>query len=98
MVKVDDKTQVEYYPKLFKPFFGMASKKAQRLMHVQETRTSEGLDKIVEVKYTLGQWVDNFIDYMRSAMSYTNHRTLNDFISNTTTSIISNNCYMSVNK
>ena len=98
MVKVDDKTHVEYYPKLFKPFFGMASKKAQRLMHVEKTRTSEGLDKIVEVKYTLGQWVDNFIDYMRSAMSYTNHRTLNDFISNTTTTIISNNCYMSVNK
>jgi len=83
---------------LKKSFFGMASKKAQELMHGQKIRTSEGIEKIVEVKYTLKQWVDNFTDYLRSAMSYTNAKTLNDFITNTDTIVISNNTYMSVNK
>lgn len=83
---------------LKKSFFGMASKKAQELMHGQKIRTSEGIEKIVEVKFTLKQWVDNFTDYLRSAMSYTNAKTLNDFITNTDTIVISNNTYMSVNK
>lgn len=83
---------------LKKSFFGMASKKAQELMHGEKIRTSEGIEKIVEVKYTLKQWVDNFTDYLRSAMSYTNAKTLNDFITNTDTIVISNNTYMSVNK
>lgn len=86
------------YPKLYKSFFGMASKKAQNLMHGQKIRTSEGIEKIVEVKYTLSQWVDNFIDYLCSAMSYTNSRTLSEFITNTDTVVISNNTYLSVNK
>lgn len=83
---------------LKKSFFGMASKKAQELMHGEKIRTSEGIEKIVEVKFTLKQWVDNFTDYLRSAMSYTNAKTLNDFITNTDTIVISNNTYMSVNK
>ena len=83
---------------LKKSFFGMASKKAQELMHGQKIRTSEGIEKIVEVKYALKQWVDNFTDYLRSAMSYTNAKTLNDFITNTDTIVISNNTYESVNK
>ena len=83
---------------LKKSFFGMASKKAQELMHGEKIRTSEGIEKIVEVKYALKQWVDNFTDYLRSAMSYTNAKTLNDFITNTDTIVISNNTYMSVNK
>lgn len=83
---------------LKKSFFGMASKKAQELMHGQKIRTSEGIEKIVEVKFTLKQWVDNFTDYLRSAMSYTNSKNLNDFISNTDTIIVSNNTYESVNK
>ena len=87
-----------YIKTLKKSFFGMASKKAQELMHGQKIRTSEGIEKIVEVKYTLKQWVDNFTDYLRSAMSYTNAKTLNDFITNTDTIVISNNTYMSVNK
>ena len=87
-----------YIKTLKKSFFGMASKKAQELMHGQKIRTSEGIEKIVEVKYTLKQWVDNFTDYLRSAMSYTNAKTLNDFITNTDTIVISNNTYESVNK
>lgn len=87
-----------YIKTLKKSFFGMASKKAQELMHGEKIRTSEGIEKIVEVKYTLRQWVDNFTDYLRSAMSYTNAKTLNDFITNTDTIVISNNTYMSVNK
>ena len=83
---------------LKKSFFGMASRKAQELMHGQKIRTSEGIEKIVEVKFTLKQWVDNFTDYLRSAMSYTNSKNLNEFINNTDTIVVSNNTYISVNK
>lgn len=101
--EVSDKKDIfnvwaQTYPKLFKSFFGMASKKAQKLMHGQKIRTSEGIEKVVEVKFTLPQWVENFTDYLRSAMSYTNAKTLNDFINNTNTVLLSNNTYNSVNK
>jgi len=96
--KSDENRWAVVYPKLYKSFFGMASKKAQKLMHGQKIRTSEGIEKVVEVKYSLPQWVDNFIDYLRSAMSYTNARTVKEFIENTETIVISNNTYLSVNK
>lgn len=78
--------------------FGMASKEAQKLMHGKKIHTSEGLSKIITVEYTMKQWIDNFNDYLKSAMSYTNARTLDDFKNKTTTIVVSNNTYQSVNK
>lgn len=86
------------YQHLYKSFFGMASKKAQIMINGEKTHTSEGIEKNVEVLYTISQWVDNFTDYLRSAMSYTNAKSLKDFITNTDTIVVSNNTYESVNK
>ena len=94
-----DKTKYEFQNVvLHKEMFGMASKQAQELMHGKKIHTSEGLSKIIIVEYTMEQWVNNFIDYLRSAMSYTNSKTLDYFKNNTTTIVISNNTYQSVNK
>jgi hypothetical protein len=41
--------------------------------------TAEGITKYQNVEYTLEQWVENFNDYLKSAMSYCNAKTLNDF-------------------
>lgn len=83
---------------IFKDFYGMASKKAQQIMFGKKTHTSEGIEKALKITDTLDGWVDNFISYLQSAMSYTNAKTLQEFINNTDTIVISNNTYLSINK
>lgn len=61
---------------LRKDYYGMASKKGQIAMNGIKTRTSEGLCTTLPVTYTMKSWVENMTDYLRSAMSYTNSRTL----------------------
>ena len=51
-------------------------------------KTSEGNTTFVECKYTLKQWLENMMDYLRSAMSYNNCYTLEEF---------KNNCDLIVN-
>ena len=45
----------------------------------EKIKTSEGIIKLVPVEYTLSQWTENFIDYLRSSMSYTASHTLSEF-------------------
>jgi hypothetical protein len=63
-----------------KMFYGMSTKYAQiETQSNQNLKTSEGLIKTQKVEYTLKQWVDNEESYLRSAMSYTNSFTLDDY-------------------
>lgn len=80
-----------------KRYFGMSTKKAQELCGCKELKTSEGIEKVIDVEYTIEGWVDNFISYLRSAMSYTNSKTLEDF-KKSELIVISNNTFNSVNK
>ena len=61
-------------------FFGMASADGQKSISGEKTKTAEGITKYLPVKYTLKGWVNNMISYLRSAMSYTDCKTLNEFI------------------
>jgi len=61
-------------------FFGMASADGQKSINGSKTKTAEGITKYLPVKYTLKSWVENMISYLRSAMSYTNCFTLQEFI------------------
>lgn len=65
---------------LTKEYYGMSTKRAQREMGHELVKTSEGIAKINNVEYTLGQWTENFQHYLKSAMSYTNKTKLEDFI------------------
>lgn len=65
--------------KFMREYFGMSTKKAQTLMGKSELKTSEGISSMVEVKYSLKQYVDNFKDYLKSAMSYSNCRDVEEF-------------------
>lgn len=65
---------------LKKEFYGMSTKKAQTLMGKKNLKTSEGKEKSVYVTCTIRQWAENMEDYLKSAMSYCNSRTLSDFI------------------
>ena len=85
---------------VYKLFYGMSTKKAQREIsgNSSNLKTSEGCEKRVEVKYTMRQWVDNFISYLKSAMSYTDSKTLSQFRKKATLVINSPSEINSVNK
>lgn len=79
-------------------FYGMASRDGQIAMNGSKTKTSEGISKKLVVEYTMNGWVQNFIDYMRSAMSYCGCHAIDEFKKYATLIVISNNTYNSVNK
>lgn len=65
---------------VWKEFYGMSSKMAQsRINPNAKLKTSEGLVKKQKVEYSIQQWTENEKDYLRSAMSYTNSRTLEEY-------------------
>lgn len=66
----------------YREYYGMSTKKAQMLMgkSKEECNTSEGIVKEVKVEYSLSTWIDNFIHYLRNAMSYTGCKYITEFI------------------
>ena len=70
-------------------YYGMSTKKAQKLINAAsenpienfEPKTSEGTFKHLTTIGPANKWLDNFNSYLRSAMSYTNCKTLDEFTS-----------------
>lgn len=62
----------------FRDYYGMSTRRAQEEFRSNQSKTSEGITFKVPIEYTLEGWCDNFISYLRSAMSYTNSRDLQD--------------------
>lgn len=79
-------------------FYGMASKDGQIALNGKKVKTSEGLTKNLPIEYTMHGWTENFKDYLRSAMSYTNCKTLEEFKKNCKLIINSQNAVNAVNK
>lgn len=84
--------------KITKRFRGMSTKEVQKNWGNEVLKTSEGVVRIREVEYTIKQWADNFEDYLRSAMSYTNCKTLEEFRGNVHLNIISEQSFQRFNK
>lgn len=85
-IPISDKLSVkiwENYPFLrkymYKNFRGMSTKEVQKKWGKTVLKTSEGISKFNKVEFKLSSWVENFEDYLKSAMSYTNSRTLSEF-------------------
>ncbi|MFW5847769.1 MAG: IMP dehydrogenase [bacterium] len=76
---------------LYKKFRGMSTKEVQKILGATKVRTSEGVNRINKVEYTLPKWIENFDHYLRSDMSYTNKKTLNDFIGHVDFNLITEN-------
>ena len=57
----------------------MSTKEVQIKWGRTNLKTSEGITKINNVEYTIEQWTENFTDYLKSAMSYTGSKTLDEF-------------------
>lgn len=84
---------------LYKEYFGMSTKKAQTLMGKTNLHTGEGRITTQKIEYTMSGWVENFTDFLRSAMSYCNIDELEKFTSTYVNSVlISNNSFNSINK
>lgn len=81
-----------------KYFRGMSTKEAQKAMGKTNLKTSEGVVRFRKVEYALSGWVENFSHYLRNAMSYSNKKTIKDFIGNVKTIQITNNAYERFNK
>lgn len=64
---------------IYKDFRGMSTKTVQKKIG-SILKTSEGIETRRRVEYTLESWVENFKHYLASAMSYTNSRTLEEFV------------------
>ena len=70
---------------IWKEFYGQSTKLAQAVVAsansqtIKSLKTSEGLFKYQKVEYDLKGWSENETDFLRSSMSYTNSRTLDDY-------------------
>ena len=76
----DTLIQFEAGKKFYKKFRGMSTKEVQKSLGKTDLKTSEGISKMQPVEYTLGGWTENFKDYLKSAMSYTDCLTIGEFI------------------
>ena len=90
--KIAEKAYKHKIP-VYKKFRGMSTKEVQKKWGKKKLSTSEGVIRIRKVEYSLSKWVENFEDYLRSAMSYTDSKTLNEFIGNVNIIKITDNAY-----
>jgi len=82
----------------FKKFRGMSTKAVQKSLGSDIIKTSEGVTRMNEVKYTVKGWIENFKDYLKSAMSYTDKRNIKEFIGEAKTIFITPNAFKRFNK
>lgn len=98
---VEPELAKEYFNKgheLFKYYRGMSTKEVQKDWNRKELKTSEGISKYNKVEYTLSGWIENFTDYLKSAMSYSGSRSLEEFIGEAQWIRISDNAYKRFHK
>ena len=100
-IKINNKLANYFFKKGFpvkKHFRGMSTKGAQKAMGKSELKTSEGVTRYRNVEYTLGGWIENFEHYLRSAMSYCDAKTLEEFIGQANFIKMTDNAFNRFNK
>lgn len=83
---------------LYKTFRGMSTKEVQKSWGRDELKTSEGVVRRHKVEYTLDSWVQNFEDYLKSAMSYSGKKELHRFIGGAQVNMITQNSFKRFDK
>jgi GMP reductase len=92
------KNSFEAGASVYKYYRGMSTKEVQKSWNKNELKTGEGITKYNKVEYSLEGWCENFTDYLKSAMSYTDSRKLEDFIGEVQWEVISQNSFNRFNK
>lgn len=70
------------YGKKYRNYAGASHRSNQKKLGGDGSKVSEGITKEVEVKYPVSHLIENISAYLRSAMSYTDSRTLSQFAHN----------------
>ena len=83
---------------VWKYYRGMSTKEVQKTWNRQELKTGEGITKYNKVDHTISGWCENFTDYLKSAMSYTDALDLAEFIGKPKFVKISDNAFSRFNK
>ena len=83
---------------VYKYYRGMSTKEVQRSWNRSELKTGEGISKYNKVETTLDGWCENFIDYLKSTMSYTGCRSLEEYCGEVEWIEISQNAFKRFNK
>lgn len=83
---------------IYKYYRGMSTKEVQKSWNRAELKTGEGISKYNKVEYTLSGWCENFTDYLKSAMSYTGCRTLEEYCGEVEWIQISDNAFKRFHK
>lgn len=99
--KISHEDAVKYYNNgvdVYKYYRGMSTKEVQISLGRKKIKTGEGISKYNKVEYTLSGWMENFEDYLRSAMSYTGCKTLDEFRGKVQWITISQNAFNRYNK
>jgi IMP dehydrogenase/GMP reductase len=79
--------------KFLKKFRGMSTKEVQKSLGRVHLKTSEGITKMQPVEYTIKGWTENFTDYLKSAMSYTDCLSLGEFVGKVRFNLITKNAF-----
>ena len=69
--------------KPYRLYYGMSTKKAQKLTGGSGKTTAEGIAKPIPVEYPIKKWAEDMEDYMRSCMSYTGCSNIEELRENT---------------
>lgn len=83
---------------VYKYFRGMSTKEVQTKWGKSTLKTSEGITKYNKVEYTIEGWVENFSDYLKTNMSYSNKRSIEDYIGKADFRFITPEAYARYNK
>ncbi len=83
---------------LYKEYRGMSTKAVQKDWGRDTLKTAEGIVLYNKVEYTLGGWVENFSDYLKSSMSYCDKTSLEEFRANVEIIHITQNAFQRFNK
>lgn len=100
-IKISPKLAEDLFDRGFpvtKQFYGMSTKLAQKKMGKTNLKTSEGVVRYRKVEYKLNDWVENFEAYLRSTMSYSDARSLSEFVGKADFEFISEQAFRRFNK
>lgn len=61
-------------------YYGMSTERAQKEMGHTKLKSSEGIEKLVPIKYTVKDWVKKFVSIISSTMSYCDKKELLYFV------------------
>ena len=64
---------------VYKYFRGMSTKEVQKKWGRKELKTAEGVSFYNKVEYKISGWVENFSDYLKTNMSYSNIKDIKDY-------------------